>query len=93
MIYDKYRATTAESNIGACVRLSDAVAFVFPPKFKSNVFIVCWQIVLMISQTMWCRDITECLTSDGDRLEGMKVQEKKSFEVCVFALQREGKKG
>lgn len=31
---------------------------------------------------MWCRDITESLTSDGDRLEGMKEQEKKSFEVC-----------
>ncbi|KAK3733193.1 hypothetical protein QZH41_008554, partial [Actinostola sp. cb2023] len=37
-------------------------------------------IVLMISQTMWCRDITDCLTSDGDRLQAMTEAEVKSIQ-------------
>ena len=42
----------------------------------SNIFS---QIVLTVSQTMWCRDITECLLTDGDRLEAMKNAE----QICV----------
>lgn len=34
----------------------------------------------MISQTMWCRDLTECLTSDGDRLAAMRGAEEQSFK-------------
>lgn len=41
------------------------------------------QIVLTVSQTMWCRDITECLISEGDRLEAMKDAE----QMCVQVFQ------
>lgn len=37
------------------------------------------QIVLTVSQTMWCRDLTEILEADFDRLEALKDFEKKSF--------------
>ena len=30
---------------------------------------------------MWCRDITECLISEGDRLEAMKGAEQISVQV------------
>lgn len=40
----------------------------------------CSQVVLTVSQMMWCRDITEILTSDFDRLEGMRGFEQKSFK-------------
>ena len=42
---------------------------------------VSYQIVLTISQTMWCRDITNCLATEGDVLEAMKDAEEKSFQV------------
>ncbi|XP_028414460.1 dynein heavy chain 6, axonemal-like [Dendronephthya gigantea] len=38
------------------------------------------QVVLTVSQTMWCRDLTKCLTSDGDRLEELKQAEQTSFQ-------------
>ncbi len=38
------------------------------------------QIVLTVSQTMWCRDLTEILEADFDRLEALKDFEKKSFQ-------------
>ena len=38
------------------------------------------QIVLTVSQTMWCRDVTEILDSEEDRVEALKVFEKKSFK-------------
>ena len=41
------------------------------------------QIVLTVSQTMWCRDITECLITEGDRLEAMKGAE----QMCVQVWQ------
>ena len=41
------------------------------------------QIVLTVSQTMWCRDITECLITEGDRLEAMKGAE----DMCVKVRQ------
>ena len=44
------------------------------------------QIILMISQTMWCRNITECLTTEGDRLEAMKGAEQSSFQVSHAAF-------
>lgn len=37
------------------------------------------QIVLTVSQTMWCRDISEILTADFDRHEALEDYEKKSF--------------
>ena len=40
----------------------------------------CSQVVLTVSQMMWCRDITEILTGDFDRAEGMKAFEQKSFK-------------
>jgi len=40
------------------------------------------QIVLTVSQTMWCRDITECLISEGDRLQAMKGAE----QICVQVI-------
>lgn len=39
------------------------------------------QIVLTVSQIVWCRDVTEVLESDMDRLEGMKMFEQKCFKV------------
>ncbi|XP_056004113.1 dynein axonemal heavy chain 6-like isoform X1 [Ostrea edulis] len=38
------------------------------------------QIVLTVSQIVWCRDVTEVLESDMDRLEGMKMFEQKCFK-------------
>ncbi|KAK7497834.1 hypothetical protein BaRGS_00010968 [Batillaria attramentaria] len=38
------------------------------------------QVVLTVSQLMWCRDITDILDSDFDRLVGMKDFEKKSYK-------------
>lgn len=37
------------------------------------------QIVLTVSQTMWCRDISEILEADFDRVEALEDYEKKSF--------------
>lgn len=42
------------------------------------------QVVLTISQIMWCRDLTECLESDGNRLEALEAFEKLNFEVRCF---------
>ncbi|XP_059155726.1 dynein axonemal heavy chain 6-like isoform X2 [Physella acuta] len=39
----------------------------------------CSQVVLTISQLQWCRDVTEVLEGDFDRLEAMKEFELKSF--------------
>jgi hypothetical protein len=39
------------------------------------------QIVLTVSQIVWCRDVSEVLESDSDRLEGMKMFEQKCFKV------------
>lgn len=41
------------------------------------------QVVLTVSQIVWCRDVTEVLEGDFDRLEGMKQFEQKSFKVCT----------
>ena len=38
------------------------------------------QIVLTVSQTMWCRDVTEILEADFDRQEALKDFETKSFK-------------
>jgi dynein heavy chain len=38
------------------------------------------QLVLTVSQTMWCRDLTEILEADFDRLEALRDFEKKSFK-------------
>ncbi|KAJ7377613.1 Dynein heavy chain 6, axonemal [Desmophyllum pertusum] len=42
------------------------------------------QIVLTVSQTMWCKDITECLVTEGDRLEAMKGAE----QMCITNLNK-----
>ena len=39
------------------------------------------QVVLTISQLQWCRDLTEILDGDFDRLEAMRDFEQKSFSV------------
>lgn len=41
------------------------------------------QVVLTVSQIVWCRDVTDVLEGDFDRLEGMKEFEQKSFKVCA----------
>ena len=38
-----------------------------------------FQVALTVSQIMWCRDVTEILESNEDRLQGMKDFEQKSF--------------
>lgn len=37
------------------------------------------QVVLTVSQMMWCRDVTEVLEDHGDRLQGMREFEQKCF--------------
>ena len=44
------------------------------------------QVVLTVSQTMWCRELTKCLTSDGDRLEELKGAEQTSVRVSLINL-------
>ena len=41
------------------------------------------QIILTVSQIMWCRDITEVLETEGAAVEGMKGFEQKSFKVTL----------
>ncbi|XP_039708452.1 dynein axonemal heavy chain 6 [Pteropus medius] len=38
------------------------------------------QVILTISQIMWCRDLTECLEEDGNQLEALEAFEKVNFE-------------
>ncbi|XP_016058014.1 PREDICTED: dynein heavy chain 6, axonemal [Miniopterus natalensis] len=38
------------------------------------------QVILTISQVIWCRDLTECLERDGNRLEALEAFERVSFE-------------
>ncbi|KAL8568337.1 Dynein heavy chain 6, axonemal [Nucella lapillus] len=40
----------------------------------------CSQVVLTVSQLMWCRDVTEILEGDFDRLEAMQEFETKSYQ-------------
>ena len=44
------------------------------------------KVVLTVSQLIWCRDVTEILEGDFDRLEGMKEFEQKCFKVCYLFL-------
>lgn len=39
------------------------------------------QVILTVSQIMWCRDLTECLERDSNRLEALEAFEKVNFEV------------
>lgn len=39
------------------------------------------QIVLTVSQIVWCRSVTEILEGDHDRLEGMRNFEQQNFKV------------
>ncbi|ELK07669.1 Dynein heavy chain 6, axonemal [Pteropus alecto] len=41
---------------------------------------VSMQVILTISQIMWCRDLTECLDEDGNQLEALEAFEKVNFE-------------
>ena len=54
----------------------------------SDIFIdIYWgffKVVLTVSQLIWCRDVTEILEGDFDRLEGMKEFEQKCFKVLDF---------
>ena len=45
---------------------------------------VSMQVILTVSQIIWCRDLTECLEIDGNRLEALEAFEKVNFEVSVF---------
>ena len=57
--------------------------------FKMEVANVEMQIVVAVSQIMFCRDLTECLNADeGNILEAIRDAEKTCFEVehtqCVY---------
>lgn len=39
-----------------------------------------FQVVLTVSQTMWCADVTACLTTERNRLQAMEQFEQKSFQ-------------
>ena len=47
---------------------------------RPNVYVVLLQIVLAVSQLMWCKDLTTCLTSD-DIIEQVKQAEQRCFQV------------
>lgn len=47
---------------------------------------VSMQVILTISQIMWCRDLTECLEEDGNHLEALEAFEKVNFEVRFFLM-------
>lgn len=43
---------------------------------------VLMQVILTISQIMWCRDLTECLEREGaNHIEALEAFEKVNFEV------------
>uniref|UniRef100_A0A8C8W0I7 Dynein, axonemal, heavy chain 6 n=1 Tax=Peromyscus maniculatus bairdii TaxID=230844 RepID=A0A8C8W0I7_PERMB len=45
------------------------------------------QVILTISQIMWCRDLTECLESEGNHFEALEDFEKVNFEDrCYLCL-------
>ena len=55
--------------------------------FHCDVRSVCLQVVLTVSQIMWCRDLTECLTTeDGDVLEAVQQAEQRCFQVGLGCL-------
>ena len=42
------------------------------------------QVVLTVSQIMWCRDLTECLTTtEGSVVEEVKQAEQRCFQVST----------
>lgn len=41
----------------------------------------CLQVVLTVSQIMWCRDLTECLTSEEDVEAAVAEAEQRCFQV------------
>ncbi len=42
------------------------------------------QIVISVSQIMWCRDLTKCLSvKDGEVVEAVKGAEQRCFEVTM----------
>lgn len=57
---------------------SDFLSGEMPHTLKENVSM---QVILTISQITWCRDLTECLEVDEDRLEALEAFEKVNFEV------------
>ncbi len=42
------------------------------------------QVVIAVSQVMWCRDLTNCLTDDEDVLSAIKGAEQRCFQVTVL---------
>lgn len=43
------------------------------------------QVILTVSQIMWCRDMTDCLEKeDGNRLEALEAFENVNFEVRLW---------
>lgn len=44
------------------------------------------QVVLAVSQLMWCKDLTTCLTSD-DVMEQVKQAEQRCFQVTDIFLE------
>ena len=53
---------------------------------KKNIYMcdlhVLIQVVLTVSQIMWCRDLTECLNKEDDQiLEAVQAAEKRCFQV------------
>lgn len=63
------------------VSSSDSFFGEMPHALKEDVFM---QVILTVSQITWCRDLTECLETDEDRLEALEAFEKVNFEVRFF---------
>ncbi len=43
------------------------------------------QLVISVSQIMWCRDLTECLTSGDEHIAAaVKGAEERCFQVCLL---------
>lgn len=68
-----------------CFKINDASDLCTLPSLGiSWSFLMSSQVVLTISQLQWCRDVTEVLEGDFDRLEAMKEFEQKSFSVSLI---------
>lgn len=69
------------SKLHAYVSSSESLISEMPHTLKED---VSTQVILTISQIIWCRDLTECLETDEDRLEALEAFEKLNFEVRFF---------
>lgn len=55
--------------------------FLFLYRNLTSVFVLVHQVVLTISQMMWCRDVEACLEGDHDHFVALQEFEQTNFDV------------